>query len=444
MKNPVQKLVPEAGREVLECDAVNIYDAAAPIGEVFGFGGAFTETSAYNYSLLPKAAKKRVIRDFFDKKNGMGYDFCRIPMGSCDFALDQYSLSEKKDLSDFSIERDRKYIIPMIKDALAVAGDSLFLFASPWSPPAFMKSNGERLHGGKLLPKFRKAYAECYVKFIKAYRAEGIRIRAVTVQNEPNARQTWESCQWNGREEAEFAVKHLRPALDAAGLKDVKILVWDHNKERLFERACASMSVRGADKAVWGFGYHWYSGNHFEAIAETARKFPGRPVFGTENCVMIGSANNGRGHLMYAVEYCEDLRNGSGAVCDWNLIVDTEGGPYHDRYASGDANGRFKMGCAAAMIVDAKARTAAPSGIFDAIAPFACNFKRGDKLLATSNHSSRLHSAAARKKDGTVSLAVVNEGDAPARIVVRFRGKAAIAEVGAKTVAAFSLGAAWK
>lgn len=444
MKNPIQKLVPSAACVEIECDVVNVFDKAAPIGDVFGFGGAFTETSAYNYSLLPKAAKQRVLRDFFDPKKGMGYNFCRIPMGSCDFALGQYSLSEKKDLSDFTIERDLKYIIPMVKDALAIAGDSLFLFASPWSPPSFMKSNGERLHGGKLLPKFRKAYADLFVKFIKAYRAEGIRIRAVSVQNEPKALQTWESCQWSGREEAEFAVRFLRPALDKAGFKDVKILVWDHNKERLFDRACESMSVRGADKAIWGFGYHWYSGTHFEAISETLRKFPGRPVFATENCTMIEGANDGKGYLSYAIEYCDNLRHGSGAVCDWNLIVDKAGGPYHDRFKKGDANGLFKMGCAAAMIVDAKKRTASPCGIFDAIAPFACNFKRGDKLLPTSNYSSDIHSAAALKKDGSVVLAVVNDADKEHKLVVRFRGKAALARITAKTVAVFSLGPAWK
>lgn len=444
MKNPIRKLIPSAAFEGTECNVVNVFDQAAPIGDVFGFGGAFTETSAYNYSLLPKAEKKRVLRDFFDPKRGMGYGFCRIPMGSCDFALAPYSLSEKKDLSDFSIAQDRKYIIPMVKDALAVAGDSLFLFASPWSPPSFMKSNGERLHGGKLLPKYRKTYADLFVKFLRAYRDEGIAIRAVTVQNEPKALQTWESCEWTAREEAEFAVRFLRPALDKAGLKDVKILVWDHNKERLFERACEAMSVRGADKAIWGFGYHWYSGTHFEAISETIRKFPGRPVFATENCVMIGDADNGTGSLAYAIEYCDNLRHGSGAVCDWNLLVDTQGGPYHDRFKKGDANGLFSMGCGAALIVDPKKRKASPSGIFGAIAPFACNFKRGDKLLPTSNCSSDIHSAAALKKDGSAVLAIVNVAGTEQKLIVRFRGKAACVHLAPRTVAAYSLGSAWK
>src|SRR5690606_33479036 len=142
-----------------------------------------------------------------------------------------------KDLNTFSINHDREFRIPLIKRAIEAAGGKLPLYASPWSPPAFMKDNKNMLRGGKLLPEFRDSWALYYTKFIKAYEAEGIPIWGITIQNEPMATQRWESSIYTAEEERDFLKNHLGPIMRREGLGDKKIVVWDHNRDLIARRA---------------------------------------------------------------------------------------------------------------------------------------------------------------------------------------------------------------
>ena len=151
--------------------------------------------------------------------------------------------------------------------------------SSPWSPPAFMKTNGEMNNGGKLKSEYAKLWATYIAKYIKAYEEEGIKISYITVQNEPLATQTWDSCIWTAEEEGEFATKYLGPALEKAGYSNIKILVWDHNREILFDRFSTSMKAENADKYIGGAAFHWYSGDQYDQVAQVAKYFPKKELF---------------------------------------------------------------------------------------------------------------------------------------------------------------------
>jgi glucosylceramidase len=225
-----------------------------------GFGGAFTEAAASVWQQLSPAQQQAFLLDHFDPQQGHGYTLCRVHINSCDFSLGHYAHADQPGdttLQHFSIARDRQHLLPMIQAAQRVAGRPLKLLASPWSPPAWMKSNQQMAHGGRLLPQFHAAWAQCFVRFIQAYQAEGVPIWGVTVQNEPEALQRWDSCLYTAEEERDFVRDHLGPALQAAGLGDVRIVVWDHNRDAMVERASTIFGDPEAARFVWGTGFHW-------------------------------------------------------------------------------------------------------------------------------------------------------------------------------------------
>ena len=300
---------------------------------IIGFGGAFTESAAYVLQTLDAAQRAEVLRNYFDPVNGLGYSLCRTHINSCDFSLGNWACDEvpgDTELKHFNLERTRQHIIPMIKEAQQVPGAKFLLFASPWSPPAWMKSNGEMNHGGHLLPQYRDAWALHYVKFIEGMQAEGIPIWGLTVQNEPAAEQRWDSCVYSAEEERDFVRDYLGPTLQKHGLGDRKLIFWDHNCDHLVERARVIYQDQVAAKFVWGAGFHWYSGPGFEELEQTHRAFPNKELIFTEGCqehgAKLGKWETGEryGHNMIG-----HLRNWTVGWVDWNMALDIEGGPNH-------------------------------------------------------------------------------------------------------------------
>ena len=414
-----------------ERNAINVYPSIEK-QTLMGFGGAFTEAAAYNYSMLDAESKKAFLDAYYDKTAGAGYVLGRVHMGSCDFALELYSETSRADLSDFNIEQDKKYVIPMIKDALAYLGDDLFLFAAPWSPPAFMKDSDSLIGGGKLKKEFYATYAEYFAKFVKAYAAEGIKISAVTVQNEPHALQTWESCLYTAEEEAEFAAEHLRPTLDRHGLTDVKIIAWDHNRDRLLERAITMFSNPRAREAIWGVGFHWYVGTHFEAIAQFREMFPEKEIFETELCHESSESFDDENRTFdYANEYISCLSHGAAGVCDWNLMLDSEmGGPYHNRTTGG---------CAAPTYCDPKTGKMILDGIYAPIKLISSVATRGDVVVFSTASEESLNTVAVKKADGSIVLLVLNSAEVEKSVLVRMGGKTASFTLPARSLSANAL-----
>lgn len=273
--------------EVLEMNLVKVYPDVT-YQKILGMGGAFTEAAAYTYSKMSMEKQKELMELCFGEK-GNQYNFCRTHIQSCDFSLGNYAYIEDasdQELTTFSLERDKEYLIPFMTTALQ-KNEEIQLLASPWSPPAFMKTNGEMNHGGQLKEEYSSMWADMIVKYIEEYEKLGIKISRLTVQNEPAAKQKWDSCIYSATEEAEFAVKFLRPALDRNNYKDVKINVWDHNKECMLERVQENFRVDGAEHVIDGITFHWYSGDHFEALQETGRQFPEKELIFTERLCRV-------------------------------------------------------------------------------------------------------------------------------------------------------------
>ncbi|MCL1973819.1 MAG: glucosylceramidase [Bacteroidetes bacterium] len=384
--------------------------------KVLGFGAAFTETSAYNFSLLPPDRQQQLAEAYFGK-NGIGYNFCRTHINACDFSIDEYTYVDEGDvdLRTFSINRDKKYIIPLIKAARTVNPD-LWLFASPWSPPAWMKDNKRVTGGGRLLPEFYPVWARYVARYVEEYQKEDIDFFAVTIQNEPKAVQPWESCIWTGKEEGEFATYFLRPALDQNGFESLKIMVWDHNKERIMERAKESMSVPGANKAIWGLAFHWYSGDHFDNLRLTHELYPDMPLIATENN-SAGVRGGGVAECWeaiekYAKETIMNFNNFMAANVDWNLMVDVKtGGPFHNTNAGGSSS--------AAVFVNTDHKEFILGPLYYTNGHFSKFIQRGAYRIGSSSYSDAVKVAAFCNPNGEIVVIVLNTTDENATPKIR-------------------------
>src|SRR5438552_12291565 len=200
--SPTETLVFKPLGQPLETQICVFVDPSTKFQTILGIGGALTDASAETFAKLPKAKQQEILKAYFDSSTGIGYTLARTNIHSCDFSSGSYTYVNEGDqeLHSFSVNHDKQFRIPFIKQALATAGGKLNIFGSPWSPPAFMKDNNNMLHGGKLKPEFYQSWANYYTKFIKAYQREGIPIWGVTIQNEPMATQTWESCIYSAEE----------------------------------------------------------------------------------------------------------------------------------------------------------------------------------------------------------------------------------------------------
>ena len=400
---------------VTDCmHVINVYPETAG-AQIQGFGGAFTEASTYNYSLLNETLQKEVIEGYFGKE-GLRYNLARTHIHSCDFALGNYTYIEEGDseLKTFTIGHDKENMIPMMKDAMKASDTPIHFLASPWSPPAFMKTNGEMNHGGKLKKEYYDVWAKYIVKYIKAYEQEGIRIESVTVQNEPEAVQTWDSCVYTPEEESEFAVESLIPALKSAGLDDVAVFVWDHNKEEVYDRVKAVFKNEKTRECIDGIAVHWYSGDHFEAIEAVKRMYPEKKVFFTEGCVEYSRfADSGEVQKaeMYAHDMLGNLNAGIEAFLDWNLLLDEKGGPNHA--------GNF---CAAPMMCDPKENILEKRLPYYYIGHFSRYIKRGARQVMSSRYTDKVETVAFINPDGERVVVILNKTDLPVEITLREEG----------------------
>ena len=406
-----------------ECGLINIFDDVK-YQEVLGFGGAFTESSAYLYSLMSEQDKKKFLELYFDRDKGIGYNFGRSHINSCDFSISVYSSVVEGDesLESFNLERESKYILPFIKDALNYCDEEIVLFASPWSPPAYMKDNNDMLNGGKLLDEYKSLWAHYYAKYIKAMAKEGIKISAITIQNEPKATQTWESCNYSPEDEADFIDKYLIKALDDEGLNDIKIMIWDHNKERVYDRAKKILSNERVNKRVWAVAHHWYSGDHFEGLRLVYEQF-GKPLVCGEFCGAITENVNFLAEK-YAIEICENFNNFEIASCDWNLLLDQNGGPYHNR-TSKTQEDLFEVkdvGCYAPILYNTVLKELIVTPIYYYIGHFSKYIKRGAKRIGITKHTKDLYACAFVNPDGEKVCIIINISDNIVPANIRYNG----------------------
>lgn len=287
-----------------------------------GLGSAITESSGYNYSRLSKRKQKELINDLYSKDK-LNLNLGRLPIGSCDFSLDSYSYAYNNDLSDFSIDRDKAYVIPMLNDIYNYK--KISLISSPWSPPAFMKNNNNLLHGGKLKSNYYDLYSKYLHKYIDSYKEAGYDINYITMQNEPFAKQRWESCVFSLKEQYNFINNYLINELKDS---DTKIILWDHNREKINKQI---KELYIDNEKVGGLGIHWYTGPYYNNLLVIHNNYPNLLIINTEMC--CGYSRYSNNWINDAEEYLKDIIScmncGVSAYLDWNIFLNSYGGPSH-------------------------------------------------------------------------------------------------------------------
>lgn len=408
----------------LETQVCVFVDPARTYQTLLGIGGAITDASAETFAKVPEDKQREILDAYFDPQKGIGYTLARTNIHSCDFSSGSYTYVAEGDreLKTFSVEHDRRFRLPFIKRATQAAGGRLTLYASPWSPPAFMKDNNNMLRGGKLKPEFYQSWANYYVKFIKAYQAEGVPIWGLSVQNEPMATQRWESCIYTAEEERDFLKKYLGPTLQRAGLGDKKIIAWDHNRDLIYQRASTILSDPEAARYVWGIGFHWYepwSGGEpmFDNVKLTYEAFPDKHLIFTEGCKEafdMNKVNDWKLGELYGRQMINDFNNGTAGWTDWNILLDETGGPNH-----------VKNLCFAPLHADTKTGRLIYTNSFYYIGHFSKFIRPGAKRVVSSPSRSALLSTAFVNPDGKTAVVVMNGGDKEVKYFLWVDGQAA-------------------
>jgi glucosylceramidase len=408
----------------LETQICVFVDPARTFQTILGIGGALTDAAAETFAKLPVAKQEEILTAYFDTRKGIGYTLARTNIHSCDFSSGSYTYVTEgdKDLKSFSVDHDKQFRIPFIKKAQDVADGKLAIFASPWSPPAFMKDNNDMLHGGKLKPEFYQSWANYFTKFIKAYEGEGIPIWGITIQNEPMATQKWESCIYSAEQERDFLKNFLGPTMKREGLSDKKIIAWDHNRDLVYQRASTILTDPEAAKFVWGIGFHWYepwSGGDamFDNIRLVHEAFPEKHLLFTEGCADSFDRqrlNDWKLGELYGRSMINDFNGGAVGWTDWNVLLDETGGPNH-----------VSNFCFAPVHADTKTGELIYTNSYYYIGHFSKFVLPGAKRIASSPSRSQLLSAAFTNPDGKVSVIVMNKSDQKVPYYLWINGDAA-------------------
>lgn len=371
-----------------------------------GIGGAITDASAeVFYNLSPQKQKEFLAAYYGDQ--GIDYNIVRTSIHSSDFGLGSHTYIDDGDteLESFSIDKDLQKRIPMIKRAQALIGDKLVFYASPWSPPAFMKTNKQMIGGGKLIPKYRQAWANYYVKFIDAYQAHDIPVWGLTIQNEPMATQRWESCIYTAEEERDFLKYFLGPTLEKAGYSEKKIVVWDHNRDLITNRANTIFEDPEASKYAWGIGFHWYetwtgSLPNYDNLKNIKASFPSKNLLFTEGC-QEGFRFERLQHWPNAERYgnsmINDFNSGTVGWTDWNVLLDQNGGPNH-----------VQNFCFAPIHADTLSDELIYTPTYYYIGHFSKFIKPGASRVSTTASRTTIQSTSFQNTDGTMVTIVMN------------------------------------
>jgi glucosylceramidase len=410
-------------------------DPSKQFQTLVGIGGALTDAAAETFFKLSKSQQEAFLTAYFDKTKGIGYSLARTNINSCDFSSGSYTYTEADDksLKSFSIAHDLQFKVPFIKKAFVAAKGELNLFVSPWSPPAWMKDNKNMLHGGKLLPEYYRSWAEYFIRFIKSYEAERIPVWGLTVQNEPMATQTWESCIYTAEEERDFIKNYLGPALWENGFRAKKLMAWDHNRDLVYQRASTVLSDPVAEKYIWGIGFHWYeswTGAPIpENIKRVAEAWPGKHLMLTEACNYPFSwktIDEWHWGENYGSAMIQDFNNGACGWTDWNILLDETGGPNHV--------GNF---CFAPVHADTRSDRLHYMNSYYYIGHFSKYIRPGAKRIACSSSRAQLLTTGFRNPDGSIAVVVMNTGPSKVSHFLYFGNRAVEAVSLAHSISTF-------
>ncbi len=400
---------------------------------ITGFGGSFTESSAYLLNRLSKPNRDKILQAYFGEE-GARYSLTRTHIASCDFSLNNYTYAPVEgdmSLENFSIDEDQDDLIPMIKDAMAISKDGFNIIASPWTAPLWMKDNKAYV-GGKLLPEYYDAFALYFNKYLEAYKAEGIDIWGITPVNEPHGNgNNWESMHFSPEEETDFVQNHLGPKLEAEGKGHVNILGYDQNRAGLKEWVDVMFKDEASSKYFAGTAIHWYESTYDyfpEDLQYAHNKAPNKYLIETEGCVDSEVpkwqddawywskeatdwgwdwAPEEQKHLhpkyapvyRYARDIIGCLNNWVDGWVDWNMVLDKQGGPNW-----------FENWCVAPVIVDPDNDEVYFTPLYYTMAHFSRYIRPEAKVIGVSNTDDELMVTAAKNPDGTIAVVLLNQG----------------------------------
>ena len=401
--------------------------------EIIGFGGAFTESSAYNLNQLSPENRMEVLQAYFSKE-GSAYSLTRTHMNSCDFSVSNYSYTPVEgdvNLEHFSIEEDRDDLIPMIKDAQNISEEGFKLFASPWSAAPWMKDNNE-WRAGKLKEEYYPTWALFFSKYVDAYTAEGIDLWGFTVENEPHGNGgNWESMHYSPEEMTRFVNEHLGPQLEADGKGDLIILGYDQNRQGIQEWADVMYKDEESKKYYDGMAVHWYESTYDyfpEELEYAYNSAPDMLLLQTEACIdnqvpewkndhwywekeatdwgyYWREEANRHLHPKYAPvnRYARDiigcLNHWVQGWVDWNMVLDRQGGP---NWANN--------WCIAPVIVDTDNDEIYYTPMFYILQHFSKFIRPGANVVEATCSDEELMVAAVENTDGSLVVVVFNEG----------------------------------
>jgi glucosylceramidase len=357
---------------LIAADAI-VLDSGTVKQEILGFGGAMTDATCYVLSQLSEAERGPIIRDLFAPEE-MGFNVCRTCVGASDYSRTVYSFDESvepdPEMKHFSIDHDREYILPVLREARK-ANKELFLFSSPWSPPGWMKANKSMLGGAMRSGNF-EAYARYFMRFLEGYKAEGVAIDAVTVQNEVDAEQNGRmpACLWAQEHEIEFVAKFLGPALRKAGAA-TKIWVLDHNYN-LWGRAIGELSNAEAAEYIDGIAWHGYVGEP-SAMTRVHEAFPKKSAYWTEGGPDINAPDYETDYTKWGEAFNGILGNWARSITAWNVVLDEKGKPNVGPFS-----------CGGVITVETGSHKVTRSGQYWAFAHYARHMKRGARVIAAN------------------------------------------------------------
>jgi len=415
--------------------------------KILGFGGSFTEASAYNLFQLNEANRNKIIEAYFGD-SGARYSICRTHINSCDFSLGNYSYAETpndRELKDFSIQRDEKYLIPMMKLAQQASSSGFDIIASPWTAPPWMKDNND-WKGGKLKTAHYPTWALFFTKYIEAYKNNNIDIWGISVENEPLGNDNnWESMHYSPDEMNDFVKNFLAPQFKSKGITS-KILGYDQNRdEEIKTWADAQYDDASIAACYDGMAVHWYGSteSYFpEMLQYVHQKNTSKLIIQTEACIDAEKprwkndawywsktakdwgytwASQDKKHLhpLYvpAFRYARDiigcLNNNVNAWIDWNMVLDKEGGP---NWA--------KNWCVAPVIVDTENSEVYFTPLYYIMAQFS-RFIRPDavRLGVQVSQQDDIQTTAVKNPDGELVLLVFNPNPEPKQLHIKTNQK---------------------
>lgn len=424
--------------------------------EITGFGGSFTESSAYLLNELSEANRNKILEAYFGE-SGARYSLTRTHINSSDFSLGNYSYAPDADktLSNFSIEEDRDDIIPMIKDAMEISEEGFDIIASPWTAPPWMKDNNAYT-GGKLLPEYYDTWALYFSKYLTAYEEEGIDIWGITIENEPLGNDSnWDSMHFTAEEMNAFLVNHLGPKLEEDH-PEVVILGYDQNRDHLEEWVDVMYGDEEAAKYYDGTAIHWYASTYkiFEDELQYAHDAaPNKYLIQTEATADAEVpkwkdddwywqkeatdwgwdwAPDDQKYLhpkyvpvfRYARDMIGTLNNWVDGWVDWNMVLNRQGGP---NWANN--------WCLAPVIVDPELDEVYFTPLYYTMAHFSRYIRPGAKRIGfEAGDDSELMVTAAQNPDGSIAVVILNQSEEARQIELELSGQNSAFTISGKAI----------